>query len=193
MGMEPLDPRARTILDFWFGPPGSDSYGAYRPSWFEVDPAFDAEVERRFLGDHEDAATGRLLALDAHPRGRLAHILLLDQVPRNVYRGTPRAFETDGMALAKAKAAVASGTDAALIPVERLFLYLPYQHSESLADQVQSVELYDALGNDDWLGFARQHYDIVARFGRFPHRNAVLGRETTPEEAEFLTQPGSSF
>lgn len=193
IGTAPLDPRAAEILDFWFGTVGGGTYGTPRKVWFEVDAAFDAEVRARFLADHEAAADGRRAAFDGHPRGRVAHVLLLDQVPRNAFRGTARAFATDGMALARAKAAVAAGADAQLIAVERLFLYLPYQHAEDLAEQETSVRLYEALGNDDWLDFAIRHRDIVARFGRFPHRNAALGRETTPEEAEFLRQPGSSF
>lgn len=188
-----LPPRAQAILDFWFGPAGSDLHGAFRELWFKPDAAFDTEIEQRFLADYEDAAAGRLAAFDATPRGRLAHILLLDQVPRNVFRGTARAFATDAMALEKAKAALAAGADSALSVVERMFLYMPFQHAEDLAEQETSLRLYAALGPGKWIESSERHHEIVARFGRFPHRNAALGRATTAEEAAFLEEPNSSF
>ena len=123
----------------------------------------------------------------------LAHCLLLDQLPRNLFRGSLRAFASDGKALALAKAAVTRGLDMQVAPIRRTFLYLPFEHSEVLADQDRSVELFTALGDADTLKFAQAHYDIVARFGRFPHRNAILGRPSTPEELAFLATPGSGF
>ncbi|MEJ2518190.1 MAG: DUF924 domain-containing protein, partial [Methyloceanibacter sp.] len=128
-----------------------------------------------------------------NPQGRLAAILVLDQFPRNIYRGSPRAFATDEEALALSRDAIAAGADKELPPEQRAFLYMPFQHTETLADQRRSLELFEALGNPENLDFAARHYEIIERFGRFPHRNAVLGRVSTPEELAFLEQPGSSF
>ena len=127
------------------------------------------------------------------PRGWLAAILVLDQFPRNLFRGDARAFATDEAALGLAKRAIAEGIDLKLTPAQRSFVYMPFQHSEEKADQARSIELFTALGNPLNLDFAIRHKDIIDRFGRFPHRNAILGRTTTDEEATFLKQPGSSF
>jgi uncharacterized protein (DUF924 family) len=174
------------VLALWFAPETARS-------WFEPDPALDAEIARRVGPLIEDAAAGRLDGWAETPRGALALCVLLDQFPRNVWRGTPRAFQHDHVARRVAGRALAARHDAVLTPQERLFLYLPFEHSECLADQERSVELMAGLGSDEWLDYARRHHAVIQRFGRFPHRNAVLGRPSTPEETAFLLEPGSSF
>jgi uncharacterized protein (DUF924 family) len=185
--------RAEDVLAFWFGQ-GAE-YGQRHKRWFEKQPGFDAEVRQRFLGLHEQLARERAW-LDS-PRGRLARILVLDQFPRNMFRGTPRAFATDPLALNTARLAVQRGDDQALLPVERLFVYLPFEHSEALEDQERACELTKPLAafpeTDDAYRYALAHRDVIARFGRFPHRNSILGRASTAEEIDFLKQPGSSF
>jgi uncharacterized protein (DUF924 family) len=185
------------ILDFWFDKPSSNNYGMFRPSWFEVNPELDREICDRFLTNYQAAARGNLDTWKETPLGCLALILLLDQIPRNIYRGTPQAFATDRQASDLAKYAVANGFDNQLLPIQRWFIYLPLEHSENLTDQRQCIELFEKLppSPDKQMGvdFARKHYQIIEQFGRFPHRNQILGRETTAEEAEFLQQPGSSF
>ena len=179
---------APDVLRFWFGE-GAER-GLRHKCWFNKDPAFDAEVARRFRNLHDKLSTN-LDWLDPAPQC-LARILVLDQFPRNMFRGTPRAFATDGLALGAARHAIACGYDRDMLAVERQFIYLPFEHSESLADQERACELMRPLGEDlvDW---ALRHKAIIERFGRFPHRNAILGRVSTPEEIEFLKQPGSSF
>lgn len=174
------------ILAFWFAP-------ATAGRWFVAEPQFDTEIRQRFAPLIEEAAAGGLAAWAETPRGALALCLLLDQFPRNVWRGTARAFDCDPMARRVAEAALAAGHDQALWPEERLFLYLPFEHSESRADQARCVALMSALGNPEWLDYAHRHHAVIARFGRFPHRNASLGRASTPDEAAFLREPGSSF
>jgi uncharacterized protein (DUF924 family) len=185
--------RAQDVLAFWFGE-GAD-YGRRHKRWFEKQPAFDAEVAQRFLGLYEQLAAGREW-LDS-PRERLARILVLDQFPRNMFRGTARAFATDAPALETARLAVERGDDTLQLPVERLFLYLPFEHSEALEDQQRACELTKPLAafaeTDDAHRYAVAHRDVIQRFGRFPHRNAILGRESTAAELEFLKQPGSGF
>lgn len=180
--------RADEVLRFWFGE-GAERGRAHK-RWFEKNSTFDAEIRDRFLPLYEQLArSGDWLS------GRddsLARIVVLDQFPRNMFRGTARAFAADSLALAAAKHAVAQGYDRDLLPVEKQFVYLPFEHSESLADQERSCELMKLLGEDlyDW---ALRHKRIIERFGRFPHRNEILGRASTPEEIEFLKQPGSGF
>ncbi len=175
------------ILSFWFEENGEEQ-------WFGKDPAFDAEIRARFGAAYQDALAGRFDAWRADPRSCLALVTMLDQFPRNMFRESPRSYEADAKALALAREAVAAGRDAALTPNERLFLYLPFEHSEDLADQRRSVELVAGMGGDErHLDYARRHLVVVERFGRFPHRNAVLGRESTAEEVEFLKEPDSSF
>lgn len=185
------------ILNFWFGEPGSLEYGKSRPEWFTKDPAFDEQIRVQFLNDYEQAAAGELKDWQQLPESCLALILLLDQVPRNLFRGSPQAFATDPQALAATKFAVSHQLDRELLPVQRWFMYLPFEHSENLEDQHQSVALFQQFRDDpdcaSSVDYAIQHLAIIERFGRFPHRNQILGRETTPEEAEFLKQPGSSF
>jgi len=186
---------AADVLLFWFGP-GAERGKAHK-RWFVKNDAFDLEIRERFLSLYEDAAAGRLARLKESPADCLALILVLDQFPRNMFRGTARAFATDPLALETAGHAVARGFDRGLLPVERLFVYLPFEHSETLADQERSCELTKPLDaypeTNDVYRYALLHRDIIRRFGRFPHRNAILGRVSTPEEIEFLKGPGSSF
>ncbi len=184
---------ARDVLQFWFG----DTPGTRRKEWFVKDPAFDAEIRARFLDLHEAATHGELAAWNEAADSALALIVLTDQFPRNLFRGEARAFATDPIAFATAHHVLARGWDAAMRPVERMFVYLPYEHSEVLSDQEKSLQLFEPLGafeeTKDTVEYARKHWEIVKRFGRFPHRNAALGRPGTPEETEFLKQPGSGF
>ncbi|HEY7608370.1 MAG TPA: DUF924 family protein [Alphaproteobacteria bacterium] len=179
----------RDVLGFWLAP-------ANRPLWFKKEPAFDDEVRRRFEDVHERAAAGRLAAWQNAPEGTLALLLCLDQFPRNMYRGTPRAFETDEKARAVADWAVDRGFDLKFKDEqERLFFYLPFEHSEDLDDQHRAVALIRQRCPHDpeILRYAILHRDVIARFARFPHRNAILGRPSTPEEEEYLKQPGAGF
>jgi uncharacterized protein (DUF924 family) len=186
--------RAEEILEFWFG--GDDS-GRQR-TWFAADPGFDDTCRARFLADYERAARGELEGWSDTAARCLALILLLDQFPRNLFRGTAQAFATDQKALAIAKHAVTAGLDDILAPRQRAFIYMPFQHSEDLADQRESVRLFRELAAGDpeqagFLEYAERHLEVIARFGRFPHRNAVLGRASTPQESEFLASGGSPF
>ena len=187
----------REVLDFWFGAAGSPAYGKARDAWFRKSDAYDAEIRARFLDLQRAAAAGELQAWQAAPDSCLALILALDQFPRNLYRGTALAFASDAQAQAAAQLAVARGFDRLLLPVQRWFVYLPFEHAEDAALQRKSLELFDGLRGDPessgTIDYARRHFDIIARFGRFPHRNAILGRASTPGEIEFLRQPGSSF
>jgi uncharacterized protein (DUF924 family) len=189
--MPDIDNRAAEVLGFWFARDGRDK------RWFQKDDSFDAEVSRRFLALHEAAAAGKLEAWKGSARECLALIIVLDQFPRNMFRGSARAFSTDAMALAAAHLALERGYDRGLAPVERLFLYLPFEHAETLPDQEEACRLIRALDafpeTDDAYAYALKHRDIVRRFGRFPHRNAALGRPSTPEELAFLATPGSGF
>lgn len=189
--------RARALLDFWFAPAGDPAREKHRDLWFKSTEEFDALVRVNFLADHELAAAGALAAWEAEPESALALVLLLDQVPRNIFRGTPRAYATDPQARAAAERAMARGFDRKVPPVWRSFFYLPLHHSEDIADQRRSLALFEALPRDpdfpDDLRYARRYNEIIARFGRFPHRNAILGRPSTPEEIAFLADPDSSF
>jgi uncharacterized protein (DUF924 family) len=185
------------LLDFWFGPPGSAERERRREVWFMPDPAYDALLRDSFLADQQRAAAGDYDIWSNTPEGSVALLLLLDQLPRNLYRGTPQAFATDARARELAGITIPRGFDQLLPPVWRWFVYLPFEHSENLADQERSVKLFGALPatpeHDEAKAYAKQHYEVIKRFGRFPHRNAILGRDSTPEELEFLKQPGSSF
>jgi uncharacterized protein (DUF924 family) len=175
------------VLAFWFAE-GREA------QWFEGGEAFDRAVAEALGPLYEQAATGALDAWAGGPRGALALIILLDQVPRNLYRGSARAFATDAKARAVCHAALAAGHDAALATeAEKVFLYLPLEHSEDPADQERSVALFERLSDPTFRRYAELHRDVIARFGRFPHRNRALGRETTREEAAFLKEPNSSF
>ena len=176
------NPAPRDIIAFWeeAGP----------KLWFTQDPAFDGRVRWEFFGAHQSAAYGGLDGWASNAGGALALILLLDQFPRNIFRGLARAFGTDGKALGVAKGAIARGFDAAWeVPVKRFF-YLPAMHSEDVRDQDFCLEKCAAAGDEEGVKFARIHRDIIARFGRFPHRNALLGRQTTLEEQAFLDAGG---
>ncbi len=187
----------REILDFWFGREGDEGYGEFREAWFTKDPEFDREVWDRFEGAYEEAAAGRLDHWKDEAQSCLALIILLDQFTRNMFRGDPKTYATDDKAREAARHAVEHAYDRELPPYGRLFVYLPFEHSEDLEDQRFSVELFRGLatemGSEDLLGYAVRHLEIIERFGRFPHRNEILGRATTPEEAEFLRGPNSSF
>jgi uncharacterized protein (DUF924 family) len=187
----------REVLDFWFGPAASPGYGKPRAAWFRKSDEFDDAIRARFFDLHLHAADGQMQSWQAAPDSLLALILVLDQFPRNLFRGSSRAFASDAQALAAAQLGVAGRHDLALLPVQRAFFYLPFEHAENLALQRRCVELFEGLRGDPGsagaIDYARRHYEIIARFGRFPHRNAVLGRISTPEEIEFLQQPGSGF
>lgn len=195
-----------TVLDFWFGAPGSREAGQARTVWFRKDAAFDADIAARFGPAIATALTrppGAPPAFGDAARAQLAEILLLDQFTRNVFRGTARAFAGDVRALALATALVDSGRDRELTPLQRVFAYLPCEHAEDLTEQDRAVALFTALAADapatpalalaSFVDYAHRHRDVIVRFGRFPHRNAALGRADTPEEAAYLAQPGAGF
>ena len=158
--------------------------------WFEKDDEFDLMIRSRFLAIHEAAARGELAAFEESAEGALALLILLDQFSRNMFRNSARAFATDHLARAVADRALARGFDQEADTTMRPFFYLPFMHSELLADQDRCLQLYEAFGDPEQLKFAVTHRDIIAKFGRFPHRNRVLGRETTPAEREFLEGGG---
>jgi uncharacterized protein (DUF924 family) len=160
--------------------------------WFSADPAFDAAVRSRFAGLVEQAREGHLDDWAQSPDGALALVILLDQMTRNIYRDSPEMFAADGKALAVAKQAIAEGFDEDLPKHKRRWLYMPFMHSEDLDDQERSIELFTRSDISDSISFAVDHADIIRRFGRFPHRNVLLGRQTTPEESEFLAGGGFS-
>jgi len=173
---------ADEIIGFW--------RAAGPDQWFSPDDAFDETCRARFLLTHEAAARGDLNEWELTPEGALAVVLLLDQFPRNMFRGTRRAFSTDPVALDAAERAIEKGYDGQVEATLRRFFYLPFMHSEELADQERSVALNEALGDAGAAQWARHHSDLIARFGRFPHRNAVLGRESTAEEQALLAEDG---
>ena len=177
---------AATVLAFWFDESSPKQ-------WFAKDDAFDAAIHARFAALHACAAQGELWRWRADAPGRLAAIIGLDQSSRNLHRGRALAFAQDAVALVLAQELVAQGLDQLLTPVQRGFAYLPFMHSESRVVQQESLRLYTALAAPENLHFARAHAEIIERFGRYPHRNAALGRASTPEELAFLQQPGSAF
>jgi len=188
-----LPERAKALLDAWFGPPDDPGRERQREIWFKSTAEFDAALRRDFLADYEAAATGALRAWKALPEGALALVLLLDQIPRNIFRGTPRAYITDAAARAAADRALEQGFDRRVPLAWRLFFYMPFHHSEDLADQRRSVALFNALPrNPDRRGslrrYGRPYAEVIERFGRFPHRNEILGRESTPDEIAFLAE-----
>jgi uncharacterized protein (DUF924 family) len=188
-----MTPFSREVLDFWFGPPPH----ATRAEWFRKDAAFDATIRTRFGDAIEAALAGTIPHRTGDVRDALASVVLLDQLTRNAFRDTPRAFAGDASALAAASAVVDAGRDALLDRFERLFLYLPFEHSEDLPTVERSVALFRRLADEDGdpgqLEWAEKHAAIIRRFGRYPHRNAILGRTSTPEETAFLKEPGSRF
>ncbi|WNJ92462.1 DUF924 family protein [Bosea sp. 685] len=177
-------PSAAQIVTFW-REAGPDK-------WFAKDAAFDAEIHRRFLAVHEAAAAGKLTDWEATPEDVYALLILLDQFPRNLFRGSPRAFATDAMALGIAERAVARGFDRAFTPPESRFIYMPFMHAEDLRHQERCIALCAASDDPDGVKFAEIHREIIRDFGRFPHRNPVLGRTTTEAEHAFLNEGGFS-
>ena len=202
-----VDPLASAILDFWFVPDAGERIADQAPTaprervtrdvWFRKDDVFDARIRERFGVALAAGTAGAFGAWCDAPLGSLARVVLLDQFTRNAFRGTPDAFAGDSGAFATAEDAIERGFDRALAPQERWFLYMPFEHSESLAQQDRAVALFEALaaetGFDDPLPWVLRHRDVIRRFGRFPHRNEILGRASTPEELAFLEQPGSRF
>jgi uncharacterized protein (DUF924 family) len=175
------------VLDFWFtGDPA-----VLRMQWFRKNPEFDAACSR-FAGALRDAKAGAFDHWTATPRGALALIILLDQFSRNLHRNSPEAFAADAKARGIARVAVARGFDRMIGTIERMFLYLPFEHSEDLADQDESVRLFTSLG-EEMIRHAEGHRQVIRRFGRFPHRNAALGRVSTPDELAYLAQPDAGF
>lgn len=193
------------VLAFWIGPldPEGLAEPAFARRWFEKNEAFDREVRDKFEGTWQAVMAGDAEAWLDTPRGRLAYVVVLDQLARNMFRGTARQFQGDARALATAERGIELGQDRSLIGDERSFLYMPFMHAESLAAQERGVELFTAFRDastgrlrerlDNSLDFARQHRDIIAQWGRFPHRNNALDRTSTAAEVEFLRHPGSSF
>jgi uncharacterized protein (DUF924 family) len=175
---------ANDVLAFW--------RDAGAGKWFNGGDAFDAECRARFLDAHFMAARRELDGWMDDAEGALALVLLLDQIPRNVFRGSGHAFATDGLAREFARNAVDAGFDRRIDAPMRLFFYMPFEHSEEMADQDRSVQLLAAMGDANYTDYARRHRDVIARFGRFPHRNAALGRVSTPEERAWL-QAGGGF
>lgn len=197
-----MDAAAREVLEFWLGDARRDPRAVADrvERWFQPDAALDAEVRARFAPWVERAAAGELDAWKATPQGLLALVILLDQFPRNLHRGTAAAFAHDAAALALCREALESGADRALTPVERTFLYLPLEHTEDREAQARCVRAFEKLAGscqpawrevvEDSLGYARAHQEVIERFGRFPHRNAALGRASTPEEERYLAEGG---
>jgi uncharacterized protein (DUF924 family) len=185
------------VLDFWFGAPSSPTFGQPRREWFVKNDDFDHTIRTRFGATIDQALAGGLREWDAQgPQGVLARILVLDQFTRNAHRNTPLSFAGDTLALAAARALVDSGADKQLPPQLRAFAYMPFEHAEDAYMQERAVELFGALaaeqpGFDEMLDYAHRHRGVIARFGRFPHRNEILGRASTPDEVDFLRQPGS--
>lgn len=196
---------AESILQFWFGEAADDAEVIRQRSdlWWKKNTEIDEEIRRRFQATLEAEVRGELGTWSQSPHGQLARILLLDQFPRNIYRGTPNAFAYDQRARTRAHTALDQGLDRKIRPVKRLFVYMPFEHSEDTNDQAASVRLFTELVQKvpaehgplfkNLLGYALRHKEIVDRFGRFPHRNALLGRASTPEEQEFLRGADSSF
>ncbi len=191
-----LPDEAQAVLSFWFE--GGEGAGQVHQAWFRKDERFDLEIASRFETTLAAAREGRLDGWQATPLGSLALIVVLDQFSRNIHRGSPLAFAGDAQALALARELVTSGRDRALDTLQRWFAYLPFEHSESLADQDESVRLFSGLAAEDGrlagaLDYAHRHRKVIARHGRFPHRNAVLGRPNTPDELIYLATPGAGF
>lgn len=185
------------VLDFWFLPADDPGHGQPRTEWFRKDAAFDQTIAERFGRVIEGALAGALDSWEVQLRGALARIVVLDQFTRNAFRDTARAFSGDEQALASARRLVQQNRDRELLPVERWFAYMPFEHAEDIAMQDQALALFTRLEAEssltDLVAYAARHREIIRRFGHFPHRNRLLGRTPTPEEAEFLRQPGSGF
>ncbi|MDP3822807.1 MAG: DUF924 family protein [Burkholderiales bacterium] len=194
----PTHNAAQAVLDFWFAAEGEPEHGAVRGLWFRKSDDTDRQIAERFGPLIEQALRGELEAWAAEPHSALAQIVLLDQFTRNSLRDTPRAFAGDKRALAAAMAMVGSRQDETLLPVQRVFVYLPFEHAEGMGMQEEALRLFSRLvveapALQGMLDYAQRHHDVVQRFGRFPHRNEILGRQSTSDEIEFLKQPGSRF
>jgi uncharacterized protein (DUF924 family) len=186
-----------SVLRFWFGEDWQQVPPRPQQKWFVKDPVFDQSVREWFTGTYAQATAGRLEHWTETAAGTLALTIVLDQFPRNMFRDTPQAFASDAQALRVADYAIDRDFDQDLPPVMRIFFYLPFEHSENLNNQNRAVQLLKSSADDPELGsyyeFALKHQAVIAQFGRFPHRNQILGRESTPEEQAFLQQPGSRF
>jgi uncharacterized protein (DUF924 family) len=188
------------VLDFWFLPRSDANYGKARPEWFRKDAAFDTQIRERFGALIAQAVAGGLREwdIDHGAEGMLARILVLDQFTRNAHRDTPGSFAGDALALAAARQLVDSGADRTLEPQQRAFVYMPFEHAEDARMQQCAVDLFTQLASEhagfaDMLDYAHRHRGVIARFGRFPHRNPILGRASTPDELQYLGQPGAGF
>lgn len=193
-----MESTAQQVLDFWFGSADAPDHGRARAAWFRKDADFDRRIVEQFGSLIETALAGGLAHWQRDAGSALAQIVVLDQFTRNAFRDQPRAFAGDAAALAAARAMRAAGQDAGLLPVQRAFVYLPFEHAEDIAAQEQSVRLFAELAAAapelaSMLDYAQRHHAVIARFGRFPHRNAQLGRASSADELAFLQQPGSSF
>ncbi|NGZ83473.1 DUF924 family protein [Duganella aceris] len=203
-----MNPQAQAVFDFWFQPSPGQAADAPRIEWFKKDAAFDRLIAERFGAEIELALEGGLDRWDAEgPQAALARILLLDQFTRNVYRGTPLSFAGDRLALQSALDMLDVEDDLTLPPLQRAFVYMPFEHAEDIGMQEQAVALFTRMADAESatasaataksiassLDYSKRHREVIQRFGRFPHRNAILGRTSTPEEIEFLKQPGSGF
>ena len=177
---------AQRVLSFWFNETNPEN-------WFKKDLKFDDQVKALFQGTYNEVVSGNTASWRKTAQGRLAEIIVLDQFPRNMFRDTPQAFASDEIALNLAREAVRLGEDEMLNPTEKAFLYMPYMHSESKKMHQEALRLYSQRGLEENLKFEILHKNIIDRFGRYPHRNKILGRKSTPDELEFLKQPGSSF
>ena len=189
---------AQAVLDFWFAANRDPEHGSVRDLWFRKSEATDRTIAERFGTLIEQALRGELDDWAAQPESALAQIVLLDQFTRNSFRDTPRAFAGDKRALAAAMAMVGSRQDETLLPVQRVFVYLPFEHAEGIGMQNEALRLFTRLvasapEMQGMLDYTRRHHDVIARFGRFPHRNQVLGRHSTAAELAFLAEPGSRF
>ncbi|MFC1750088.1 DUF924 family protein [Pseudomonadota bacterium] len=181
-----LDTNAQAVISFWF-------HELETKQWWIKDKSLDELITQRFEDIHASATAGELYTWRDTPEGRLAEIIVLDQFSRNIFRNTSRAFSYDGMALVLAQEAIHAGCDKALSPTHKAFLYLPFMHSESSLIHQRATELFNQPGLEDNYDFELKHKMIIDRFGRYPHRNKIFGRESSPEELVFLEEPGSSF
>jgi uncharacterized protein (DUF924 family)/NAD(P)H-dependent FMN reductase len=189
-----MDREVEEVIEFWFGSEGETGDGEFREEWFAADPEFDREIRERFLETYAQARAGKLDHWLEHPRSALALVIVLDQLSRNMFRGTPGMYEADEKARAVARSSLENGFDQELPPFQRWFLYMPSLHSEDLEDQRRAVELFQRLEDHQTRDdrYQEWHLKAIERFGRFPHRNEILGRQSTPEEVEFLAEQDRS-
>jgi uncharacterized protein (DUF924 family) len=186
MANHPMICTPEEVLEFWFEECG-------REDWFKISASLDEEMRRRFRDTHLALAAGVVGVWRATPANQLATIIILDQFPRNIYRGTALAFATDGMALQEAKMALNAGADQSVPRERRCFFYLPFEHAEDLVEQDKAVELFQSLGDEEYLDYAIRHRAVIAAYRRFPHRNAAFGRVSTAAERDYLGQPDAGF